>query len=156
MAQAGERQAVLAAIASVPQAEVQPQDELIRVHGLLRTGSPEQALTEARVLQEKYGDTRPGEAAAALRLEAAAEVGSLSTELGATFDRLPRSIILRSVGVNLLKEGNPRRGALIAEIDGLMAGMNDPEIDSMQRKRFMRRSSFPRAAELYEGTARNR
>jgi cellulose synthase operon protein C len=151
MARAGEWQAVLTAIASVPEAEVQPQDELIQVHGLLRTHNPENALTEARALQEKYGDTRPGEAAAALRLEAAAELGSLNTELDATLVQLPRSIILRSVGVNLLKEDDPRRGALIAEIDGLMAGMNDPRDRFHAAEALYAAKQFGRAAELYEG-----
>jgi tetratricopeptide (TPR) repeat protein len=151
MAKAGEWQAVLTAIASVSEAEVEPQDELIRVHGLLRTGSPEKALTETRVLQEKYEDSRPGEAAAALRLEAAAELGALNMELDATLGQLPRSIILRSVGVNLLKEDDPRRGALIAEIDGLMAGMNDPRDRFHAAEALYAAKQFGRAAELYEG-----
>jgi len=151
MAQAGEWQAVLKAIALMPQPEVQPQDQLIQVHGLLRTGDPNLALNEARTLQAKYGDTRPGEAAAALRLEAAAELGSLNTELDATLGELPRSIILRSIGVNLSKEDETRQRALIAEIDGLMAGMNDPRDRFHAAEALYAARQFGRAAELYEG-----
>jgi cellulose synthase operon protein C len=151
MAQAGEWQAVLTAIAALPPAEVLPQDELIRVHGLLRTGHREKSLTEARALQAKFADPRFGEAAAALRLEAAAELGSLDAELGATLRELPRSITLRSVGVNLLKEGDPRRADLIAEIDGLMAGMNDTRDRFHAAEALYAAKQFGRAVELYEG-----
>ena len=151
MAQAGEWQAVLTAVGSIPEAEIQPRDELIQVHGLLRTGNPETALAEARSLQEKYGDTRLGEAAAALRLEAAGELGSLNAELDATLGQFPRSIILRSVGVNLLKEDDPRRGALVAEIDVLLAGMNDPRDRFHAAEALYAAKHFGRAAELYEG-----
>ena len=57
----------------------------------LRTGSADQALSEARDLQEKFGSTRFAEFAAGLRLEAAAVLGSLHTELDATLTVSPDS-----------------------------------------------------------------
>lgn len=69
MAEAGEWREVLSTIASIPSNDVEPQDELVRVQALIQTGSSDTALTEARALCEKFGDTRLGEAAAALSLK---------------------------------------------------------------------------------------
>ena len=151
MAKAGEWQAALSAVQSIPGSEIQPQDELIQVHGLLRIGHPERALTEARTLHEKFRDSRRGEAAASLRLEAAAELGTLHTELDATLSALCCSIALRSVGVNLLKESDPRRNALIDEINALIAGINDPRDRFHAAEALFAAKQFARAAELYEG-----
>jgi len=80
MAKAGDWQAVLTAIQSIPSSILEPQDELIQVHGLLRTGNAENALTQARALQDKCSEARFREAAAALRLEAAVELGSIQSQ----------------------------------------------------------------------------
>jgi tetratricopeptide (TPR) repeat protein len=149
MAQTGDWQAVLTAIASIPQKGKEPQDELIQAHGLLKTGSPEQALTQARALQCKFGDTRLGETAAALRLEAAAALGSLHDELDATLGTMPRSIVLRTFGVNLLKEDDPRRDALVKEIDKLVAGINNPGDRFHAAEALYAAKQYGRAAELY-------
>jgi len=149
MAQAGDWQAVLTAIASIPEKEKEPQDELIQAHGLLKTGNPENALAQARALQEKFGDTRLGETAAALRLEAAGALGSLHDELDATLGTMPRSIVLRTFGVSLLKEDDPRRDALVKEIHELVAGINNPGDRFHAAEALYAAKHYGRAAELY-------
>jgi cellulose synthase operon protein C len=151
MAKAGDWKAVLSAVESIPSSAIEPPDELIKVHGLLRTVGAEKALAQARELQEKYGENRFGEAAASLRLEAAAELGSLQSELDATLSGLPKSIVLRSIGMNLLKEDDPRRGVLVAEIETLIAGIDNPGDRFHAAEALYSAKQFARAAELYEG-----
>jgi cellulose synthase operon protein C len=151
MAKAGDWQAVLTAIQSIPSSILEPQDELIQVHGLLRTGNAENALTQARALQDKCSEARFREAAAALRLEAAVELGSIQSELDATLSALPKSIVLRSVGMNLLKEDDPRRDVLVGEIETLVAEIDNPADRFHAAEALYSAKQFARAAELYEG-----
>lgn len=121
------------------------------MQGLLLTGSAEAALTEARALQEKFGDSRSGEAAAALRLEAAAKLGSLQAELDATLSASPKSMVLRSVGVGLLDEADPRRQTLLGEIDGLISQIKDVQDRFHAAEALYAAKQYSRAADLYEG-----
>ena len=151
MAKEGDWQAVLTAIQSIPSSILEPQDDLIRVHGLLRTGNAETALTEARALQNKYSEGRFREAAAALRLEAAVELGSLQTEFATTLGDLPKSIVLRSVAMNLLKDDDPRRNVLVGEIETLIAEIDNPADRFHAAEALYNAKQFARAAELYAG-----
>jgi hypothetical protein len=108
-------------------------------------------LTEARVLQDKYSEGRFQEAAAALRLEAAVELGSIQSELDATLSTLPKSIVLRSVAMNLLKEDDPRRNDLVGEIETLIAEIDNPADRFHAAEALYGARQFGRAAELYEG-----
>ena len=151
MAFAGEWQDVLKTVASIPLADVEPPDEFIRVHALLKTGNAQGALTEARALQEKFNDTRSAESAAALRLEAAAVLGSLPTELDAVLTASPKSIVLRSVAVGLLSETDPRRDALVAEIDGLVGEITAIQDRFHAAEALYAAKQFSKAADLYAG-----
>lgn len=148
---AGEWQDVLKTVASISPADVEPPDELIRLQALLRTGEAERALTEARALQEKFGDTRPAETASALRLEAAAALGSLPAELDDVLGASPRSIVLRSVAIGLLPETDPRRNALVAEIDGLVAQITGVQDRFHAAEALFAAKQFSKAADLYAG-----
>jgi cellulose synthase operon protein C len=151
MAHAGEWRDVLTTIATILAIEAEPQDELIKVQGLLHTGSAELALNEARALHEKFGDSRPGEAAAAMRLEAAAKVGSLHAELDATLSISPPSIVLRSIGVGLLDETDPRRQTLLSEIDALIGQITDVRDRFHAAEALYAAKQYSKAADLYEG-----
>jgi tetratricopeptide (TPR) repeat protein len=151
MAFAGDWQAALKAIDSIPAAEMEPPDELLRVVGHLRTGSADKALAEARALQEKFGSIRFAESAAALRLEAAAALGFLDAELDEALAASPKSIVLRSVGVGLLKEDDPRRATLVAEIDGLVAGIDSPQDRFHAAEALYAAQQYAKAADLYTG-----
>jgi uncharacterized small protein (DUF1192 family) len=151
MAFAGEWQDVLKTVASLPAADVEPPDELIKVQALLRTGNARLALKEARVLQEKYGDARLGETASALRLEAAAALGSLPAELDAVLGASPGSIVLHSVAIGLLSEADPRRDALVAEIDRLVAQITNIHDRFHAAEALFAAKQYSKAADLYAG-----
>jgi tetratricopeptide (TPR) repeat protein len=151
MALAGEWQDVLKTVGSIPSPDVEPPDELIRLQALLRTGDAQHALTEARALQEKFGDSWPGEAASALRLEAAAALGSLSDELDAALSTSPGSIVLRSVAIGLLRETDPRRDALVAEIDRLVEQIKNIQDRFHAAEALFAAEQYSKAADLYVG-----
>ncbi len=102
LAQEGNWEGALAQVDSIPSAGIEPQDELVKLHGLIRTGKADTALKEARALYGRLDDDRLREAAAALRLEAASELNSLQAELDATLPAFPNSIVLRSVAAGPL------------------------------------------------------
>jgi tetratricopeptide (TPR) repeat protein len=149
MAFRGDWKAALKALDAVPAADLEPPDEILRAVGHLRSGSADQALTEARDLQEKFGSTRFAESAAGLRLEAAAVLGSLHTELDATLTVSPASIAVRSVGVGLLNEDDPRRATLVAEIDGLVAKITNPQDRFHAAEALFAAKQYAKAADLY-------
>jgi tetratricopeptide (TPR) repeat protein len=151
MAFADDWEAALKAIDAIPASEIEPPDEILRVVGHLRTGGADKALTEARNLQQKFGSARFAESAAALRLEAAAVLGSLDAELDETLAASPKSIVLRSVGVGLLKEDDPRRATLVAEIDGLVAGIDSPQDRFHAAEALYAAQQYAKAADLYAG-----
>jgi tetratricopeptide (TPR) repeat protein len=151
MAFAGDWGAALKAIAAIPASEIEPPDEFLRIVGHICTGGADKALTEARTLQEKCGSARFADSAAALRLEAAAVLGSLEAELDATLTSSPDSIVLRSVGVGLLKEDDPRRATLVAEIDGLVARIDNPQDRFHAAEALFAAKQYAKAADLYAG-----
>jgi tetratricopeptide (TPR) repeat protein len=151
MALAGEWQDVLKTVAWIPVADFEPADELIRLQALLQTGDAQLALTEARALQEKFGDGRPGEAAAAMRLEAAATLGFLPAELDAVLSASPGSIVLRSAAIGLLGQTDPRRDALVAEIDGLVEQITDVRDRFHAAEALLAAKQYAKAADLYAG-----
>jgi hypothetical protein len=149
MAEAAEWREVLTTIESIPAKDVEPQDELVRVQALIQTGSAETALTEARALREKLADERLREAAAALSLNAAAQLGSLTEELTETLSRSPKSIVLRSVGVGLLDEANPRRQTLLAELDDLIDQIQGIQDRYLAAEALFAAKQYSKAADLY-------
>ena len=151
MAFAGDWQSTLKAIDAIPASEIEPPDEILQVVGHIQTGAADKALTEARALQEKFGSTRFAEFAAAQRLEAAAVLGSLEAELDAVLTASPDSIVLRSVGVGLLKEDDPRRTRLVAEIDGLVAKIDNPPDRFHAAEALFAAKQYAKAADLYAG-----
>jgi tetratricopeptide (TPR) repeat protein len=151
MAFAREWQDVLKTVDAIPAADVEPPDELIRLQALLRTGKAQLALTEARALREKFRDARLGETASALRLEAAAALGSLPAELDAVLAASPGSIVLRSVAIGLLSEADPRRDALVAEIDGLVAQITNIQDRFHAAEALFAAKQYSKAADLYAG-----
>jgi len=151
MAQAGEWRDVLTTISAILAGDTEPQDGMLKVRALLQTGSPDLALREARALQEKFGDSRDGEAAAAMRLEIAAKQGNLSTELDEILSGSPDSIVLRSVGVGLLDESDPRRQKLLDELDGLIGQITDLRDRLHAAEALYGAKQYSKAADLYVG-----
>ena len=149
MAEAADWREVLTTIASLPANDVEPQDELVKVQALIQTGSAETALTEARALREKLTDDRLREAAAALSLNAAAQLGSLTEELTETLSRSPKSIVLRSVGVGLLDEAHPRRQTLLAELDDLIDQIQGIQDRYHLAEALFAAKQYSKAADLY-------
>ena len=149
MAESADWREVLTTIASIPAKDVEPQDELVRVQALIQTGSAETALTEARALREKLADDRLREAAAALSLNAAAQLGSLTEELTETLSRSPKSIVLRSVGVGLLDEAHPRRQTLLAELDDLINQIQGIQDRYHLAEALFAAKQYSKAADLY-------
>jgi len=86
-----------------------------------------------------------------LRLEAAVELGSLQTEFATTLGDLPKSIVLRSVAMNLLKDDDPRRNVLVGEIETLIAEIDNPADRFHAAEALYNAKQFARAAELYAG-----
>jgi hypothetical protein len=149
MAQAAEWQEVLTTIALMPAKDVESQDELVRIRALIQTGSAETALREVRALQENLADERLREAAAALSLNAAAQLGSLNEELTEALSRSPKSIVLRSIGVSLLDEANPRRQTLLAELDRLIDQIQGVQDRYHAAEALFAAKQYSKAADLY-------
>jgi hypothetical protein len=151
MALAGEWRDVLTTIAAIPAPDVEPQDEMFKVQALLQTGSPDLALTEARVLQEKYGESRDGETAAAMGLEIAAKQGALGTELEELLNKWPNSIVLRSVAVSLLDDEDPRHQILLDELNGLIEKITSLHDQLHVAEALFAAKQYSKAADLYVG-----
>ena len=150
-AEADDWEAVQTAISSLPAAQVLVQDEIIEAHALFRMGELKEALSKVRVLQARCEETRSGEAAATLRLEIAAQLGCLDTELTLTLNEMPSSIMLRSVAASLLSEGDPRREGIFSDIKGLVSGLTDPRDQFHAAEALYQAKQYDRAAELYAG-----
>jgi cellulose synthase operon protein C len=151
MVQAGEWQDVLTTISAISVHDTEPGDALIKVQALFQTGSPDLALTEARALQERFGVSRDGEAAAAMRLEIAARQGALSAELDEILSQSPDSIVLRSVAVSLLDGSDPRRQTLLDELNGLVEKITDLRDRLHVAEALYAAKQYFKAADLYVG-----
>lgn len=151
LVQKGDWAAALVTVAALPPDKLEAQDELIKVHSLLRTGKAGVALTEARGLHEKLGNDRLGEAAASLRLESAAELGQLQAEMEQTLPEFPNSIVLRSVAAGLLDEADEQRSRLISQIDRLVGEIPDLQDRFHAAEALYKAKQYSRAADLYDG-----
>ena len=63
----------------------------------------------------------------------------------------PESIALRSVGIGLLKENDPRRASLVAELDGLVAKIDNPQDRFHAAEALFAAKQYAKAADLYAG-----
>jgi tetratricopeptide (TPR) repeat protein len=151
MASASDWPAVSKAIAAIPRCDIQPQDRLVGIKALIHEGELQAALDQAKILHGEFGDSRFGEAAAGLRIEAASKLGHIHEELDATLNALPRSIIVRSVGVGFLDESDPRRTELLRELDQSIEGINDPLDRFHAADALYAVKEFGKAADLYQG-----
>jgi tetratricopeptide (TPR) repeat protein len=151
MAEADDWPAAARAIESIPQDDLEPADRLVRLHALIRTGEAAHARVEARKLQETSDDQHFIGLAGAMRLEAAASLGVLKDELDDLLKDWPNSIILRSVAIGLLPDGDPRTAVLVGELDQLVADIHDPRDRFHAAEALYRAKAFNRAADLYEG-----
>ena len=151
MVEADDWPAAEKATASIPEDELEPSDRLVKLQALIRTGEAQRARDDARSLEETSDDQRVIELAKATRLEAAASLGELNEELDDLLRSQPNSVLLRSVAIGLLPDGDPRTAALVGELGRLVADINNPRDRFHAAEALFRAKVFDRAADLYEG-----
>ncbi len=154
MAEAGDWKAGIRAIDKIAANEREGNDHLFRIQALIRSGQPNAAVAEAETLLQSSEEDRVLELAAAMQLEAAHALGRLAEVLDTQLQRWPRSIILRSVAIGMLPQGDEAAVRLAAEVDGLITAFGDPQERIHAAEALYRAKMFSRAADLYEGLHR--
>jgi hypothetical protein len=151
MVEADDWPAAAKAIVSIPEHLLEPADRLVRLQALVRMGDAARARDEARSLQSASDDQRLVEMAGAMRLEAASSLGVLKEELDDLLKDWPNSIMLRSVAIGLLPDGDSRIVALAGEVDQLVSGIDNPRDRLHAAEALYRAKAFSQAADLYDG-----
>jgi tetratricopeptide (TPR) repeat protein len=151
MAISGDWSAVISAIARIKVDDYQPADKLIHLQALVQTGEAAIALEEAKNFQLDCRDERLIEMASATRLEAASKLETLVTEIDDVLRLCPNSIILRSISITLLPEGDSLAEKLAKETETLAAGIIDPCDRFHAADALYRMKEYSKAADLYSG-----
>jgi cellulose synthase operon protein C len=151
MAINGDWSSVLNAVRKIREDDYEPADTLIYLQALIQTGYAAIALEEAKQFQLSCTDERLVEMAGATRLEAASKLTLLTNEIDDVLAISPTSIVLRSIAITLLPEGDRLADKLAKETELLIAGINDPRDRFHAADALYRVKEYSKAADLYAG-----
>lgn len=127
-----------------------PSDRLVAFQARIETGDAERVLIEAEEFQRSVEDIRLIEMSGAARIDAASTVNKLNACLDEVLAKSPESIILRSIAIFRLPDGDPKIPILLDEIGAIADQEKDPRQRVFAADAYFHRGHFGKAADLYQ------
>ena len=127
-----------------------PADQLVAFQARTETGDAERVLIEAEEFQRSVDDVRLIEMSGAARIDAAAMLNKLNACLDEVLEKSPNSILLRSIAISRLPDGDPKIPILLDEIGVLADQAKNPRERLFAADTYFQRGHFGKAADLYQ------